>query len=70
MIIYQQLVKKQYQEPVDDMFDDITDITLGSNDSLDEESSKQKAPEEGVKDVSISEEEHETAEINVKVNLR
>ena len=44
-VIFEQLVEKQYKEPVDGKFDDVTDTILGSNDSYDKESSEKKHQE-------------------------
>ena len=46
MAIYQQLVKKQYTDPLEGKFDNVTDIALGSNDSSDKESSEKEASAE------------------------
>ena len=49
MAIYQQLVQKQYKKPVDGKFNDV-------------ELSKEEAPGEEVKDVTVSGEEEKTVE--------
>ena len=47
--IYQQHDGKQHEEPVDGRFNTVMYINLGGNDSSDEESKKDEAPQEEVK---------------------
>ena len=55
------LSTKQYKEPVEGKFEDVTDIIVGINDSSDEESSEEEAQAE-VKEITDSGEEEDRIE--------